>query len=197
MTHKLSNINQSFSEQAYIDFESEAVPHSWLLVADELYDQSLVLFKNKGNSKITKYGQGKVIEVWDAVDRSSFLLGGFALENMIKAFLVYENPNWISKGKLSKKLTTHSLTKLAERSMLLPWPKKGLVVLGAFENGLDSWARYPTALQVGHESERLILTSHLWIKYLELFQRYRKEIHKLLSKEWQGPHDFCGSYTFA
>src|SRR6516162_9077364 len=36
--------------------------------------------------------QASETKSWDRVDKSIFLLGGFALENAIKAFLVYENP---------------------------------------------------------------------------------------------------------
>ena len=52
------------------------------------------------------------------VDKSIFLLGGFALENAIKAFLVYENPDWVSGGRLSRNLKTHSLTKLQAKAKL-------------------------------------------------------------------------------
>jgi hypothetical protein len=32
------------------------------------------------------------------IDKSVFLLGGFALENAVKAFLVYDNPSWMDSS---------------------------------------------------------------------------------------------------
>jgi hypothetical protein len=76
------------------------------------------------------------------IDRSVFLLGGFALENAIKAFLVYENPQWVSNGRLSRNLKSHSLTALQSKSELVPYKKRHVSILKAFEGGLDSWFRY-------------------------------------------------------
>lgn len=80
----------------------------------------------------------RVLRQTVGIDKSVFLLGGFALENAIKAFLVYENPQWISEGKLSGKLRSHSLVKLHGLSDLVPFKKKHLWVLKEFESGLDS-----------------------------------------------------------
>ena len=37
---------------------------------------------------------------WAATNKATFLLCAFALENAIKAFLIYEHPAWISDGCL-------------------------------------------------------------------------------------------------
>jgi hypothetical protein len=94
-----------------------------------------------------------VIQQARGVDKPIFLLGGLALENAIKAFLVYENPHWISNGKISSELKSHKLTVLRERSKLIPYKKSYTHVLEAFESGLDSWFRYPCALTVQKTQE--------------------------------------------
>jgi hypothetical protein len=130
-----------------VQFVEMANPHSWLLAADNLHQQAILLYSQRGQSvmHITDMKSG-IIKTRDGTNKSVFLLGGFALENAIKSFLVYENPQWISNGKLSKRLRSHSLTKLQKESALIPFKNRYLGVLLQFEEGLDSWARYPCSL---------------------------------------------------
>lgn len=128
-------------------FVEMANPHSWFLVADNLHAQAIQLRKNQGQSFLTfrDFKDGHE-ESWDATNRSVFLIGGFALENALKGFLVYENPDWISNGSLSRKLRSHSLTGLSKLSGLVPYKKRSQSILRGFEDGLESWARYPCSL---------------------------------------------------
>jgi hypothetical protein len=127
-----------------------ANPHSWLLMADNLHEQATALYKGRrGSGLMTRTNANNVIlQQTMVVDKSVFLLGGFALENAIKAFLVYENPNWISGGHLYKNLKSHKLTELQKLSKEIPHPKAHTRVLVEFESGLDSWFRYPCALTI-------------------------------------------------
>ncbi|KJY79279.1 hypothetical protein TW78_00830 [Vibrio coralliilyticus] len=158
-----------------IEFVNSANPHSWFLVADDLHSQAEFLMKS--------FGQGELIrrdfvngtsDSWDNINRSVFLLASFALENTIKAFLVYENPDWISNGVISKKMRSHSLSKLVQMSNLIPYKDRGQSILTIFENGNESWARYQ------------------W-----LIGAYGKRLVKLLEKKWEGPHGFSGSYEIS
>lgn len=98
-------------------FVEMANPHSWFLVADNLHTQAMELRSSVGRSNLARKDYLYNTELSrDATNRSVFLLSGFALENALKAFLVYENPDWISNGTLSRKLRSHSLTKLCEMS---------------------------------------------------------------------------------
>lgn len=134
---------------------------------------------------------------WDAANRSMFLLGGFALENCIKAFLVYENPSWISNGRLSRLLKSHSLTALAAKSNLLPYAKRGVPILRAFEAGLETWARYPCGLSIEDSQREQVLDEKLWLGYLRLMRAYVRRLKSLLSKMWHGPHGASGYFQFA
>lgn len=136
--------------QAKLFVEEFANPHSWLLTADDLHEQAVAIYAGRASSSIiTKVGAGNtVLQQSRGIDRSVFLLGGFALENAIKAFLVYENPQWVSNGRLSRNLKSHSLTALQSKSELVPYKKRHISTLKAFEGGLDSWFRYPCALTV-------------------------------------------------
>ena len=96
------------------------------------------------------------------------MLGGFALENALKAFLVSENPEWISNGRLSRKLRSHSLITLQQQIKRVPFKKSLLRVLLEFEEGLDSWARYPCGLDASRSGHQTVLTEKSWDGYLTL-----------------------------
>jgi len=141
-------------------------------------------------------GQNRVLATWDGINKSVYLLGGFALENAIKSFLVYENPHWISNGSLSRRLRSHSLTSLQKQSALIPFKRQHLIVLQEFEDSIESWARYPCALSVADSMDQRIIRPTLWNGYIKLMSAYGKRLQKMLSGAWNGPHGFYGRWTF-
>lgn len=96
------------------------------------------------------------------------LLAGFALENIIKAYLIYEHPEYVKGGFLSKKIQTHKLTNLVKGSSLIPYQSKGLNTLKYYEDGLESWARYPCGLNWAQTKEQRLLSEKDWKCYLWL-----------------------------
>jgi hypothetical protein len=173
-----------------------ANPHSWLLTAESLHEQATALYRTRDRSSILTRtdANNRVIHQTRGVDKPVFLLGGFALENAIKAFLVYEHPNWVSNGQLSGKLKSHSLITLQERSSLIPYKRKYLWVLRAFESGLDSWFRYPCALTVAETKQGEELYERYWDGYVRVMHAYGKRLTELLDKYWNGPHGFGGRW---
>jgi hypothetical protein len=177
--------------------EEFANPHSWLLTADNLHEQAAAIYAGRAYSSImTKVDANDLIlRQTRGIDKSVFLLSGFALENAIKAFIVYENPNWVSNGRLSKNLRSHSLTTLQSKSKLIPYKTRYLWILEAFEDGLDSWFRYPCALTVEETKEEGRLYDHLWHGYSAVMRAYGRKISMLLGKGWIGPHGFYGRWV--
>lgn len=178
--------SHSSPERAFVE---RAQPHSWFQVADELHSQAVHLYNQRGRRtrSFSDFRTGERI-TWDAVNRTAFLLAGFALENAIKAFLVYENPSWISNGRLSGRLRSHQLCALAQGSKHIPHKLRGRSVLRAFESGLESWARYPCSVSIEMDREQTLLTETLWTKYLVLSSSYGRRLKNLLSRSWAGPH---------
>ena len=174
-------------------FATMAQPHSWFLVADNLHEQAVRL-KESVESQLIYLEPGARPQRWDGNNRAVFLLAGFALENAIKAFLVYENPSWIANGRLDKKLRSHSLTNLAQRSTLIPYKKRGTPTLLAFEDGLDSWARYPCSLDAARTKPESQMPRFLWGRYLKLMGRYGIQLRRLLERRWKGPYNVSSSY---
>jgi hypothetical protein len=125
------------------------------------------------------------------------LLGGFSIENMIKAFLVFENPHWISNGRLARDLRIHNLTDLEDRSNLIPLKGEYDWALRELGDGIDSWARYPCGVSAGSFGVEAVMSPGLWGVYLLLIQAYGRELTARLSeKVWPGPHGFEGRWTF-
>jgi hypothetical protein len=173
-----------------------ANPHSWLLTADNLHAQALFLNHSIGRTTSTRIDREGVRTGWDGVNKSVFLLGGFALENAIKAFLVYENPQWISQGRLSSRLRSHSLVSLQKQSRQIPYKNRYLSVLREFEAGLESWARYPCNLTMETSIDEAVMRSELWEGYLRLMSAYGNRLKELLGRGWRGAHGFYGRWTF-
>lgn len=179
------------------DFAQAAHPHSWMLVADNLYEQSIGLHDGFPSGKTTQRdGNGSVMGEWPSSSRSTFLLAGFALENAIKAFLVYEHPQWVSNGSLARPLRSHALVALSQKSSLIPWQKRGPAILSRFEQGLESWARYPCALDATETEAEQNLPPALWAGYLGLMRAYGKTLMALLQQGWSGPHGVSGYFEF-
>ena len=148
------------------------------------------------NSSMIGYSDGQAVTWYQSYNKASFLLCGFALENLLKAFLVYENPHWISNGRLAKNLKSHELTKLQGQSKLVPYKNRLIWVLEEFENGLESWARYPCALVAEETIPSRQMTPELWNGYLKLSASYRNKLRLLLSQMWNGPHGACSRAVF-
>lgn len=179
-------------------FVKAANPHSWMLAADNLHAQALHLYEQRGKSTLTHIDyQSDVTTAWDGINKSVFLLGGFALENAIKAFLVYENPSWISNGSIARPLRSHKLATLRAKSTKIPSVEGDIYVLQRFEEGLESWARYPCGLTFDEPTSEGALQPDLWEGYVRIMRAYGESLCALLSEEWRGPHGFYGRYKIS
>ena len=133
-----------FTEEECKKFEEVANPHQWLLTADLLHYQALELYARREQGFIFHTGPHGVLRgKWSATNKATFLLCAFALENAIKAFLVYEHPAWISRGYLHDEICNHKLVALSRKSSLIPYARRDAGVLARFEEGNESWMRYP------------------------------------------------------
>lgn len=183
-----------YSMAQAVEFEEIANPHSWFLVASELHEQATQLMDSNG-STITRRNFSDLQEVtWSTSNRTVILLAGFALENIIKAYLIYEYPEFVQNGSLSKVIQTHKLTKLAKQSSLLPYQSQSVNTLSYYEDGLESWARYPCGLNWAQTKEQNLLSQKVWKNYMWLMGAYESRFKKLILKGWKGPHKFDGSF---
>lgn len=177
-------------------FAEMASPHGWLITADNLFEQCVGQYRRRGRAYLSLEDRHGRHLRWDAADRSIFLLGGFALENAIKAFLVYENPHFVANGMLARQLRSHRLVQLKRASTLVPMPVRSETILGVFEEAIETWSRYPSGLTVRQTDHQRWITPELWRGYCELMRRYGRKLQSLLEKGWSGPHDSGGKWTF-
>jgi hypothetical protein len=184
----------SESEQHW--FAEMASPHGWLMTADNLFEQCALQYQRRGRGYLTlKDRHGRQLR-WDTVDRSVFLLGGFALENAIKAFLIYENPHFVADGKLASELRSHRLVKLKRASTTIPMPVRSESIIEVFEEAIETWSRYPSGLTAYQTDHQRWFTPELWGRYSDLMRRYGRKLRAHLEKGWAGPHGSGGKWTF-
>lgn len=177
-------------------FAEMANPHGWLITADNLFEQCVGLYRRKGQAYLQlKDRHGRQLR-WDAVDRSMFLLGGFALENAIKAFLVYENPQYVAQGRLANQLRSHRLVNLKRASKTIPMPVRSEPTIHAFEEGIETWSRYPCGLTAHQTDHQRWFTPELWHSYCDLMRRYGRKLRTHLENGWNGPHGSGGKWEF-
>jgi hypothetical protein len=163
---------------------------------DNLHEQAKHLYGQRGRSLLAREGPGVPSHVRDATDRATFLLGAFALENAIKAFLVFENPAWISNGRLARQLRSHQLVQLQSQSTLIPFRRRYIWVLRSVEAGIESWARNLCGLTAEARSTPAALLAFVWDGYLRLMRAYAIRLMDLLRGGWKRPHGFNGRWTF-
>jgi hypothetical protein len=77
------------------------------------------------------------------------------------------------------------------------YKRRHIDVLKGFESGLESWARYPSALTFERTEEAHSLAPELWVGYLRVMRAYGSRLKELLSKQlWHRPHGFSGRWRF-
>lgn len=179
----------------YQNFANSAHPLNWYEVAKLMHRNAQALH-NMPLGKVS-YREGVHSLERSITNRSVFLLAAFALENLVKAFLIYENPQYIEGGKLSRHLlNAHGLSALQRRSRNVPSPKRTRHVFETLETGVNSWARYPCATSIERESQERAVTPELWESYCDVFNLYSQKLEQLLSRPWKGPYGESGYVTF-
>ncbi|MGU3420754.1 hypothetical protein [Methylobacterium sp. D54C] len=185
-----------FSQAESEGFAMAANPHQWLLSASNLHDQATALHAQRGRGYLQFTQQETVRHTWDEVDRATFLLCAFALENMIKSFLIYEHPNWVSDGYLANDICSHRLVQLGDKSTLMPYRRRDRWVLAAFEEGNESWMRYPCGCRAGDIRPAADMHNKLWTAYQRVMRGCGAKMISLLSKGWVGPYGSPGRWKF-
>jgi hypothetical protein len=174
------------SLHAFVEFELTASPPHWLEIAKDLNEQAQLLKRSDLGSVQHTNAQGKTT-VRPETNRGVFLLAGFALENLLKSYLIFENPGYVANGVLHKIVRTHSLTKLRRLSRHAPYKNRYETVLLSFEDGLESWARYPCGLTHQGKSYEGLVTPQLWAGYNKMFPIYQARLEELLTTTWRAP----------
>ena len=169
------------------EFAKGASPLNWYEVAKLMHENAHVLHSSAQGHVV--YSSGNSSKTRRTSNRSVFLLAAFAMENLLKAFLVYQQPSYIEGGKLARELLNgHSLSRLQGKCRNVPSPKRTRHVFETLEVGVNSWARYPCSTAVQRESEEKAVTPQFWAEYNRVFDLYSHRLETLLSKKWVGAY---------
>lgn len=174
--------------EAMLAFAGAAHPLNWYEVAKLMHAGAVKLYESE-QGHISRWHANDGYSTRRETNRPVFLLAAFAMENLLKAYLVFENPHYIEGGKLAKALLNrHGLAKLQMACLNVPAPKRTRFVFEALEVGVSSWARYPCAISIEYETSERDVTPELWTAYVGTFEKYSAKLEKLLSRTWQGAY---------
>jgi hypothetical protein len=164
-------------------FNFAASPPSWYEVAKSLHEQAVRLREDDGTLVHFVDRRGHVTTRRNS-NRAVFLLAGFATENMIKAFLIYEHPQYVSSGALSRTLRSHQLANLWNSSACVPYKARYAKTVASLQDGLESWARYPCGLTSQQPFFEQEMTAQLWGSYGSMFSACGRRLERLLTAGW-------------
>jgi hypothetical protein len=180
---------RSYNEEYCARFVFAAGPYRWLESADNLHRQAVALKEYSLDFEpIYSFNRKRTVKYNDN-NRAIFLLCAFAIENAIKAFLVYEHPEWISDGYLSRELRSHRLVELSRKSTIIPYRTRDEWILKVFEEGNESWMRYPCGLSVEDFVPERVMQAKIWNAYLRMMRGYGRQLIRLIGKVgWDEPY---------
>jgi len=159
------------------EFAESASPMNWYEVAKLMHENAHVLHNSPQG--LVSYTTRTGWKTRRTSNRSVFLLAAFAMENLLKAFLVHQQPTYIEGGRLARELLGgHSLSKLQQKCKNVPSPKRTRHVFETLEAGVNSWVRYPCSTSVEKESEERSATPQFWTEYNRVFGLYSQRLEK-------------------
>ena len=171
-------------EEKIDEFVYKANPNEWLEVSDELHHSLEMILKN--NSSV--YFKS---DTWDGIpikkdmsSRSVFLLMGFAVENLIKGTLIFDNPEFINTGKLSGKIKTHNLQSLIEKTDEIELTDSEQNLIGVLSEAIPDWGRYPSPLAFQNLKNEVLYFQETFITYQSVRNKIRKVLIDKLKSGW-------------
>lgn len=176
-------------QQAFI---RNAMPGEWLSVAQELHDAATLVWSCRDEAARLEaeeqlQSDGVIspeVHTLPGINRSYFLLAGFALENAVKGLLIAQNPEYISQGELRGGLATHRLTTLIARIPDLALSDSEATLCHALEAAIPSWGRYPVPKRPRDLTKEIPATRELWSVYTQLFSRVARKLYVAIRDGW-------------
>nr|WP_299035344.1 hypothetical protein [uncultured Tenacibaculum sp.] len=166
------------------EFVYRANPNEWLEVSDEL---------NESIKVITKHSKSEFLksDTWDGIpirklmsSRSLFLLMGFALENLIKGILIFDNPELVNNGELNKKVKSHNIKNLVSEISDLELDDQSNELLEILSDAIPDWGRYPCPLKFQQLKDEVKFTEEMSTRYTALREQMRNKLIERLKKGW-------------
>jgi hypothetical protein len=181
--------NQEIAEtNSKVLFVRDALPSAWLAYSEQLAESAEAVWSH---SPETMDVETKPIEDGKTLITKTFpkphpylLLAGFALENILKAILIVDDPTLISTGVLDAKVKSHDLAKLATDCGLLILSEEESELLATCSGAIPYWGRYPIPLH--HKVRRDVehVTSTMRETFNKLHYRLCKLVYDKIKDGW-------------
>lgn len=174
-------------------FIGDAMPNGWLDYAIELKNSAETLWNTNDNSirlvitqeiADTPTGWRRVSRKIYSISRSYILLAGFALENVVKGILVFQNPYHIMSGKLSKELKSHKVLELIQMVDGIELDETERRFCQIVQDAIPYWGRYPIPLEYNRVLPEIGINNKLRDAFLRLFTRLSKQLYFAIRDGW-------------
>ena len=172
------------------EFIRDACPSSWLEHAEELRDAAELIWKRHDDGlRVGITLDSAFTPVDDArrfseVSRTYMLLAGFALENLIKGLLVYQDPSHVNRGVLSDDLKSHNLVTLASKLKGLALSPAERQFCHTATSAIPYWGRYPIPLKRNQVTPEIGVDANLRRTFLALFDRLAHALYWAVRDGW-------------
>jgi len=187
--------NKSREKNDIVIFVRDAMPGEWRSCAIEMRDSAELLWNDRNNalraevSNYTEVEDGKLCSRTEtkkvySMSRPYLLLAGFAIENLMKGFLVACDPSLINKGELNNELKTHKLTSLADKIDGLTLKENEKKFCEVADSAIPYWGRYPVPLAYNQVVPEVGLDDKLRLGFLSLFDRIDKKLYMKICDGW-------------
>jgi len=166
-------------------YEELGHPFEWIQYANELFASSEILYKEKDNSILTKVNsKGEVILEKSGISRSYFLLIGFSMENLLKAYLISRKPSYLKDGKIDSSISSnHNLFELSRKLKTFVFSTQEIELLKTLTECIPYWSRYPIPKRFENMTKEKVLTEKIRTVFNNLFERMVLDVYKYINRE--------------
>ncbi|MDL4840334.1 HEPN domain-containing protein [Aquibacillus rhizosphaerae] len=169
-------------------FIVDGAPGEWLSFAEELMHSAEILWKQNDGTIRSEITHDK-IEVLESrevsgISRSYFLLVGFAIENLLKGLIVFDDPTTITSGKI-KRIKTHKITNLIKEISEINLSEEELEICKKIEEAIPYWGRYPIPLEAANISPDIGITPEMREVIRGMYSRLASILYHKVKDGWE------------
>ena len=179
-------------------FIVDGAPGEWLSFAEELMESAEVLWKQyDGSIRIeTIHDKIEVLESREVsgISRPYFLLVGFAIENLLKGLIVFDDPTTITSGKI-KRIKTHKIINLIKEISEINLSEDELEICKKIEEAIPYWGRYPIPLEAANITPDIGITHETREIIKGMYGRLASTLYQKVKNGWEsGTGEYSSSY---
>ncbi|HUX55247.1 MAG TPA: hypothetical protein VMV56_12585 [Williamwhitmania sp.] len=169
-----------------IVFKFQGSPHYWREKAKELRYAAEILWPysetrmNKIMTSIKENNDIDILSIEPDTFNTFLALIGFSTECLFKGTIIRDNPSFVSNGKLSSKLATHDLHKLASLAKIKLSTNEQIFCNQALE-AMTVKFRYPISKVAEDAKTDLIMGEHCKTVFTDLFDRLYPTLGQIIA----------------